>query len=93
MIPPHTMHSTFDVKASAVATPLDELMFDCSKLPPGSLLVLYFPTVNADLLLASAASRYGNNSIFSGLDAHTIQTFAHGFVYLPIPVRREIWAA
>ena len=87
MIPPHTMLSTFDVRASASAAQPDELMFDCSKLPPGSALALYFPAAGADALLASAASRYGKNTIFTRLDAHTVQTSARGFVYLPIPAQ------
>lgn len=84
----HHILSTMDIKASAPAAPADskpdELMINWATLPTASTASLFLPSVDADDLIATAASRYGHQP-FTRIDAHTVSCSAQGVTFVPIP--------
>jgi len=80
--------ATFDIRPTTPGLPSgvkpDELLFDWSRLPPGSTATIYLPEASADAVVAQAVSMYGWQP-FSVVDASTLQCQAAGEAYLPVP--------
>jgi hypothetical protein len=89
----HQIPQTVDLRPSATpsASPgdllnyPDELMIDWGNTPVGSTASIYWPQVNASVVLSYAKQLYSTHQL-SASDANTIQcAVPHGFTFVPIP--------
>lgn len=74
----------FDIKASAFASPPDELMITWGNMPKGSIASIYLPAVASEDIIALANSMYGNHRL-SVTDGHTIQCPSGDVTLVPVP--------
>ena len=74
----------FDIKASALANPPDELMITWGNMPKGSIASIYLPAVASADIIALANSMYRNHRL-SATDAHTVQAPSGNVTLVPVP--------